>query len=119
MKHRQTVLIAALMAGAAACGGGSSYSTGPGGGNPPPANTVDATNSLTFDPSSLTVSSGTAVTFAFAGVQHTVTFTPMTGAPADIPLSSNTSVSRTFSTPGTYPYHCTIHSQMTGTIVVQ
>jgi plastocyanin len=31
----------------------------------------------------------------------------------------NTSVQRTFGTAGTFSYHCTIHPEMTGTIVVQ
>ncbi|MFI5232726.1 MAG: plastocyanin/azurin family copper-binding protein [Gemmatimonadales bacterium] len=117
MKFRHVILTAAALAGVAACSG-SSYSTGPSG-NPPPPNTVDATASLAFLPSTLTVASGTSVTFAFASVAHNVTFTAATGVPADIPTSSNTSVQRTFATTGTFSYHCTIHPQMTGTVVVQ
>jgi plastocyanin len=117
MKPHLTILSAALMVGAAACGGGSAYSTGPSG--TPAANTVEATTSLAFVPSALTVASGTVVTFQFDGVQHNVTFTAATGAPADVPNSMNTSVQRTFSTTGTFAYHCTIHPQMTGTVTVQ
>ncbi|MGH7655612.1 MAG: cupredoxin domain-containing protein [Gemmatimonadaceae bacterium] len=116
MKLHHTILTAAVLAGAAACGG-STYSTGPSG-NPAP-NTVDALASLAFSPSTLTVPSGTTVTFTFQGVAHNVTFTPATGVPADIATTSNTSVQRTFSTAGTYAYHCTIHAGMSGTVVVQ
>lgn len=116
MKFRQTITIAAALLGAAACGG-SSYSTGPG--NPPPPNTVDALSSLAFSPSTLTVPSGTTVTFAFQGVAHNVTFTAATGVPADIPNTANASVQRTFATAGTFAYHCTIHAGMSGTVVVQ
>ena len=117
MKFRHTTLFALALATGAACSA-SAYSTGPGG-NPPPPNTVDALASLAFNPSSLTVATGTSVTFAFAGVAHNVTFTAATGVPTDIPTSSNTSVQRTFATAGTFSYHCTIHPQMTGTILVQ
>lgn len=117
MKVHLTILSAALIAGAAACGGSTPYSTGPSG--TPPANTVDALASLAFNPSSLTVSTGTAVTFSFGSVTHNVTFTAATGVPANIGDTQSANVSRTFSTAGTFSYHCTIHPQMTGTIVVQ
>lgn len=118
MKLHLTILGVALIAGATACKTGASYSTDPNGGNPP-ANTVEATPSLAFTPSSLTVASGTAVTFSFGSVTHNVTFTAATGVPADIGNTMSANVSRTFSTAGTFSYHCTIHPQMTGTIVVQ
>jgi plastocyanin len=119
MRLHNKVLIVALMAGAAACGGSSAYSTSPGGGGTPAPNTIDANPSLAFLPSTLTVASGTTVTWTFEGVTHNVTFTAATGVPADIPNSANTSVQRTFSTAGTFAFHCSIHPQMTGTITVQ
>jgi plastocyanin len=40
------------------------------------------------------------------------------GSPADIAVVSNTVVTRTFPTPGVYPYTCTLHPGMDGTIIV-
>lgn len=125
MKVRAGIFLAASIAIVAACSGGSSYNstTGPTTGgdsnSTPPANTVIASATLVFNPTSLTVASGTTVTYTFEGVTHNVTFTATNGVPADIPNSSNTSVTRVFSTPGSYGYHCTIHPTMTGTVTVQ
>jgi plastocyanin len=129
------IISASLIVTLAACGGSTGTgtyvtSTGDGGyggngngGNqtPPPANTVDATASLAFSPSTLTINSGDAVTFAFGSVAHNVAFdNPTASTPADIGgLNTNTSIARTFSTAGTYNYHCTIHPFMTGSVVVR
>lgn len=72
----------------------------------------------TFTPPSLTVSSGETVVFRFGERAHTVDFDLLIGAPADIPARQNTTVSRRFTTVGTFPYHCTIHSGMTGSVTV-
>jgi plastocyanin len=99
-----------------------SNSTGPSGGgsggsgNPPP-NTVDMVNT-SFAPSSLTVSKGTTVTWMNSdGITHTSTSDTGVWDTGDV--SSATSKTVTFNTAGTFKYHCTIHSNMTGTIVVQ
>ena len=96
----------------------SPYSTNANDPAPTAANTVNANPSLDYNPATLTVAAGTTVSFVFGSVQHTVNF-PGAGAPANIPATANATVTRTFTTPGSYGYFCTIHSYMTGTIVVQ
>ena len=102
----------------AACGGAATESATSS--SPPPASgTVDATPNLTFNPSPLNIVAGGTATFAFGSVAHNVFFDGATGAPADIPgVNANTSVTRAFTTPGTYVYTCHIHPGMTGRIVV-
>ena len=85
---------------------------------PTTANTVNANPSLDYNPATLTVPVGTTVSFVFGSVAHTVNF-PNAGSPANIPATSNATVTRTFTAAGSYGYFCTIHTYMTGTIVVQ
>jgi plastocyanin len=85
---------------------------------------VTATSGLAFTPSSVTITraSGTGtVTWAFQGVAHTVTWDsqPSGAAVADIGATQNANVSRDFTAPGNYAYHCSIHPFMTGVVVVQ
>jgi plastocyanin len=40
------------------------------------------------------------------------------GAPPDIPVVMDTTVSRTFGTVGTFPFVCTVHPGMAGEVVV-
>jgi plastocyanin len=103
----------AVLAGALLLGCGDN-GTGPSGSDA----TIQATTTLTFTPASLTVAMGKSVTFAFGSTAHTVVFDAVTGKPDDIPASSSKSVARTFNTPGDFPYHCSIHSGMSGTVHV-
>ncbi|MEP7087524.1 MAG: Ig-like domain-containing protein, partial [Gemmatimonadota bacterium] len=83
---------------------------------------VQATTTLAFDPSNLTVarSSGTAsVTWHFQTVQHTVTWDATAGAEDDIPATASANIARNFTVAGTYHYHCAIHPSMTGVVTVQ
>ncbi|HEX3540233.1 MAG TPA: plastocyanin/azurin family copper-binding protein [Acidimicrobiales bacterium] len=69
-----------------------------------------------FDPAALTVKAGTKVTWTNNDiVAHTVTFTDVANSPV---LNRGDTFSRTFTSPGTYSYICSIHPFMHGTVVV-
>ena len=81
-----------------------------------PPNTVDM-GSLKFSPSTLTVTVGTKVTWRNTdNLAHSVTSD--TGLFESGLFNPGGSFSYTFNTAGTYPYHCTIHAGMVGTIIV-
>jgi plastocyanin len=80
-------------------------------GNPMPG-------TYSFSPTPDTVAAGSAMTFQFDDVMHTVTWVQNPGGVADIPPTSNADSTRVL-TAGTYTYHCSIHTYMTGTIVAQ
>ena len=82
--------------------------------------TIRATPQITFDPGNITVELNQEVEFDFESVAHNVFFVDVPGRPADIPgFNSNTTATRVFTTEGTFPYDCTIHPGMSGTVVVQ
>lgn len=82
----------------------------------PPAGEITAPQ-LLFVPQMVDVAAGGEVTWNIGEIHHDVDFTTP-GAPVDIPEMLNQSVSRSFSTPGTFAYHCTLHNGMTGTVRV-
>jgi plastocyanin len=101
----------------AACSSGGGGTTEP----PPsqrPRNTIIATAANGFDPSHLNVAVGTTVSWQFEGVQHTVTFDAIEGAPESIPATADATIPRAFAQAGVFTYHCTIHSGMNGTVAV-
>jgi Plastocyanin len=80
--------------------------------------TVAATTSLDFNPNQVDITAGGTVTWQFSTTTHNVTFnSTATGTPANIPDQTGTNVSRTFTTAGTFPYHCTLHAGMNGAVV--
>jgi plastocyanin len=132
-RHGLTIgLSVAVAAGLAAC----SSSTSPNGSGVAPAgggssNTITANYSTSggsygsggsaswyFAPTPDTVAAGSSVTFQWSGgAQHSIHWDAVAAPVDSVPTSNNASVSRTFTTPGTYSYHCTIHP-MSGMVVV-
>lgn len=112
-------ILAVTLAG---CGGSSS-----GGGNAGSAPTQAASGTATvtiqgfaFHPSTLTVTSGTKVTFVQKdAVPHDVsgqTGASFLNSPA---LNKDQTYTVTFTKPGTYNYICSIHPRMQGKVIVQ
>lgn len=78
---------------------------------------MQATNGNVFTPATTTIAEGGVVTCSFGSNQHNVLFQSV-GAPTNIPIVANASVERTFPTVGGYPYLCSLHSGMSGTVNV-
>lgn len=107
---------AALAVALATLGGCGDDASGP-----PGPNTVNVRDN-SFNPSSLTVTTGTTVTWSWTGsAPHDVTWVDP-GSPADSPTQTSGSYQRGFTTPGTFAYYCTVHgtptSGMRGTVTV-
>jgi plastocyanin len=78
--------------------------------------TVTAQGSA-FAPDKVDIAAGGTVTWNFADpFDHTVDFSG--SGPENIPATNSKSVERKFPTAGTYPYNCSIHYGMSGTVVV-
>jgi plastocyanin len=81
-------------------------------------NMVENNNVYSFSPATLTVAKGTTVTWNNkSDAPHTVTSdnNAFTGSQN---LSESQTFQMTFTTAGTYTYHCAIHSYMKATIIV-
>jgi plastocyanin len=71
-----------------------------------------------FNPGTISVTTGTTVTWTNKdAVTHTVT-SNTAGLFDSGNIAPNGTYTHTFSTAGSYPYHCTIHPYMTGTVIV-
>lgn len=72
-----------------------------------------------FQPATVTITAGEIVTWTNRGtVDHTVTSDDGTTMVSG-PLTPGSSFANLFGVPGTYRYHCAIHSQMHGAVVVE
>ena len=100
----------------AACGGADATSPAPEPGGT--STVVVSTPGNTFSPPFVTIPMGGSVRFEIRGNPHNVVFNG-TGAPANINVVSNTDVTRTFPTRGTFPFDCTVHPGMSGEVIVQ
>jgi plastocyanin len=122
MKKLVFLTVAVLVGAVVMIGGCASYSAP----SPTPASAQTSTASqnniamkgLAFNPASLTIVKGAKVTWTNDdSTTHTVTSD--TGAFDSGNLSPSNTFTHQFNDAGTFPYHCTIHPFMKGTISVQ
>jgi plastocyanin len=78
---------------------------------------VQATDANVFTPPTITVAEGGTVTWSFGGIGHNVVF-QSAGSPTNVAVTSSATAARVFATAGSYPYACTLHAGMTGTVNV-
>ena len=93
---------------------------GGGGGNGGPGANEVWIQGMAFVPSSITVSAGTTITWINKdGITHTVTSdTGVTPSFDSGNIGSGGSSPLNFATAGTYKYHCAIHPNMMGRVIV-
>lgn len=89
-----------------------------GGSGPAPLSAQINMPESSFEPNAVTIGVGGVVTFVFAAIAHDVRFGSGSGV-SDIPVSTNTSITRTFNTKGAFTILCTLHAGMTGVVTVQ
>jgi len=121
MKKFMLLTLVVLAGAAVLIAGCTSYST-PSPSSSPQTSTASQNNvamkGLAFNPSALTIVKGAKVTWTNDdSTTHTVTSD--TGAFGSGNLSPGNSFTHQFNETGTFPYHCTIHPSMKGTITVQ
>lgn len=74
----------------------------------------------TFSPDTVKIAANGSVTWTFPGPEtHNVTFEGTAPAGGNIANRNSGNESRTFTDVGRYPYRCTLHSGMTGAVVVR
>ena len=129
-RRRRNTAAFALAIGALGCGGGGALDSGTvtGPGTPPespapsfpPASNVVTTTGTSFSPVTITIPQGASVTWQIAVSTHNVTFGTNEPTGGDVPnTTAGNSFIRTFPIAGTYPYECTLHSGMVGTVIVE
>lgn len=116
---RTTLLLCLAVSGLGACSmPANSGNLAPMASSPPASAAAVTVKDFGYSPSSLSVGAGTTVHFSFVGPsQHSATADDDSWD-SGIQAPGGT-FDHTFSTPGTYGYHCTIHPSMKGTIVVR
>jgi plastocyanin len=114
-----SVALVAVIA-AVGCSASSTPPATPGGSSSAPAATTGSTTvtikNFTFEPASVTIKVGESVEFKNEdSVAHTVTGTSFDSGE----IAPGASFFQKFDTAGTEAYKCSIHPQMTGTVIVQ
>jgi plastocyanin len=85
-----------------------------------PATVEVKIDNFSFGPATATVAVGTTVTWTNRDdIPHTVVSTDDPKAFKSKVLDTDEKFSYTFAKPGTYPYFCSVHPKMTGTVVVK
>jgi plastocyanin len=75
-------------------------------------------DNFSFSPKEITVAAGTTITWTNRDdIPHTVVSTEKTFKSKV--MDTDDKFSYTFSKPGNYPYFCSVHPHMTGTVVVK
>ena len=83
-----------------------------------PNKIVVSIDNFVFSPQTLTIAKGTTVAWInHDDVPHTVRSAEMKFTSGT--LDTDDSYSYTFAEPGTYEYFCTVHTHMTGTVIVK
>lgn len=112
-KYGVGLAIAGLLLVGAECYGAKTTTTNTSG----TGNSVSISG-MAFSPTNLTVAQGTTVTWTNNdNTAHTVTGD--NGGPASGQLNNGQTYSFTFTTVGSFPYHCSNHPTMTGSVTVQ
>ena len=110
------VFLAALGLGIAGLGAGAGNVTSSA--QPKPETMEVKIDNFSFGPAELTVRVGTTIRWTNRDdIPHTVVSTDKVFKSKV--LDTDDEFSFTFSTPGTFPYFCSIHPKMTGRVVVQ
>ncbi len=117
MKARLAIFLggAALLGTGIGCGSTSPNGDCSGSGA---AATISATEAPIFSPAAATIAAGQSVCWQnTSSLVHTVTAND--GSSFNGSLGSAGTFTHTFAAAGAFPYHCTIHEGMVGTITVQ
>jgi len=110
---RSSAIVGVLVSLGAGCG--TSPAAGPGPAAPEPGDVVVGLVGLDFEPRSLEVPAGTRVRWQWTdSVVHNVVSTDFASSRE---LDGGAHAVR-FDRPGTFPYRCTLHAGMDGTILV-
>ena len=132
MHYRFLFAVFAVAATTVACGGGGAATDL----IEPPADTTSnppvdlppvdgnsatvTTPGTSFSPGVVTIAPGGSVTWQITGQTHNVTFGSAQPTGGHVPNTpAGRSVTRVFPNQGTYTYQCTLHSNMTGSVLVQ
>ena len=118
MPARKIFPLMLLIAALASC---QMTSSGAGMGSSGGSSAALSISGFAFMPNPDTISSGVSLTWTnLDGVAHTVTAdTGVTPAFDSGAIAPGASSSLVLTLPGTYAYHCSIHTSMKGTIIVQ